>query len=253
MRILLTNDDGISSPNLRSFHSALAAAGHTVHTVAPAVEQSGKSSALTALRPLFVSPVTEGDFTGFSVQGTPVDCALLGLAGLLGPDEKPDWVISGINRGPNAGMHVLMSGTVGAAVQGALAGIPSLAVSSADFAGDNREQARWAAEFLGSVDWTGLPSGLVYNLNFPRCPVPEAKGLKVCPQSVAWPALRRVREQKSPVGHAYWWLIEAFGIRDGGEPGTDVYWLDQGYMTLTPLRFDFTEYAALEKLRRLER
>ena len=252
MRILLSNDDGIHSPSLRSFYAALRSAGHEVLAVAPAQEQSGASSSVTTRRPLFVTRVREADFEGVAVYGTPADCVSLGLNGLYPPDRKPDMVVSGINRGPNAGMDVLLSGTVGAAAQGAMAGLPAMAVSNADVNSDSREQAVHAVSLIGRMDWLHLPRGRVYNLNYPACPMTEVKGLKVAEQSVSWPDVGRFEERRDPYGQPYWWMNEALAHFHLDDPGTDKGWLHRGYITLTPLRFAFTDRTAVELLRGLE-
>lgn len=252
MRILLSNDDGIHAPGLRSFYAALVAAGHVVHAVAPATEQSGVSCGITAFRPLFANQVKEPGFEGVAVHGTPADSVMLGLRGLLAEHEQPDLVVSGINRGPNSGMSVMFSGTVGAAAQGALAGIPAMAVSNANFASDSREQAVMAVGLLERMDWPHLPAGLVYNLNFPDCPVQDIKGLKVCAQSTNWPNMVSFEERQAPYGRPYWWMHVEFFNFTAEDAGTDKVWLRDGYITLTPLRFDYTDRDVMETLRSLE-
>ena len=251
MRILLSNDDGIHAPGLRALYAALRAEGHEVRAVAPAREQSGVASAVTTRRPLFAAPIREPDFEGYAVDGTPADCVMLGLNGLFAPDYRPDLVMSGINRGPNAGMDVVFSGTVGAALQGAMAGIPALAVSHASVSGDSREQAAHAAALAGRVDWADLPVNRVYNLNYPGCPLGETQGLKVCPQSVSWPDMGRFEERSDPYGRPYWWMGNVLAHFHVDDPGTDKGWLHRGYITLTPLRFAFTDAASLDALRNL--
>ncbi len=252
MRILLSNDDGIYAPGLRALYAALRAEGHEVRAVAPAREQSGVGSSVTSRRPLFAAGVHEPGFEGYAVDGTPADCVMLGLNGLFPADYRPDLVVSGINRGPNAGMDVVFSGTVGAALQGAMAGLPALAVSHADTSDDYREQAAHAAALASRVDWTALPVNRVYNLNYPTGPLSEIKGLKVCPQSVSWPDLGRFEERRDPCGRPYWWMGNALAHYHVDDPGTDKGWLHRGYITLTPLRFAFTDEAALDAVRALE-
>lgn len=252
MRILISNDDGIHAPGLRALYSALRAAGHEVRAVAPSAERSGASSCITAHRPLFALPVRENDFEGWAVDGTPADCVMLGLNGLYPAGEQPDLVISGINRGPNAGMDVLLSGTVGAAAQGALAGLPALALSNADIHSDSREQAAYAAGFVGRLNGNDLPRGLVWNLNFPACPMSEVRGLKACGHSLAWPETGRFERRTDPYGRPYWWMGNVFTHFQEDDPGTDKGWLHQGFITLTPLRFDLTDRDALKLAERLE-
>ena len=250
MKILLSNDDGIYAPGLRSLYRALIDAGHEVVTVAPAMEQSGVSSALSARGPLQARPVREDGFSGYALFGTPADCVMLGLFGIFPEDARPDLVMSGINRGPNSGMDVLFSGTVGAAMQGALAGIPSLAVSNADFASDSREQARMAVDLAERMDWAKLPRNVVYNLNFPACPADEIRGLRVCPHGTRW-TLSRFDRRTTPDGRPYWWMTDEERLFHSPQAGPDKRWLHEGYMTLTPLKPDFNDESALSLLAEL--
>ena len=184
MKILLTNDDGIYATGLRLLRQALLNAGHKTLVVAPLNEQSAVGHAVTIAMPVKIKELRENDFEGTAVQGTPVDCVKLAL-NLLCP-EKPDMVISGINAGANVGVDVLYSGTVSAATEGALAGLPSLAVSVDSFERtDLSGQAAYAAELISKLNWPELPSGCLLNLNFPDCPLNEALGLKICPQTTA--------------------------------------------------------------------
>ena len=247
MKVLLSNDDGIYAPGLRSLYRALVDAGHEVVVVAPAAEQSGVSSALSARGPLRTRIVREDGFTGHALFGTPADCVMLGLFGIFEEDCPPDLIMSGINRGPNSGMDVLFSGTVGAAMQGALAGIPSLAVSNADFTSDSREQARMAVDLVGRMDWTTLPHDVVYNLNFPACPADKIKGLRICPHGTRW-TLSRFDRRTTPDGRPYWWMTDKERLFHSPQAGPDKQLLHEGYMTLTPLKPDFNDPDALRLL-----
>ena len=175
---------------------------------------------------------------------------MLGLFGIFPEDAQPDLVLSGINRGPNSGMDVLFSGTVGAAMQGALAGIPSVAVSNADFTSDSREQASMAVALIERMDWTALPHNVVYNLNFPACPANEIKGLKVCPHGTRW-TLSRFERRMTPDGRPYWWMTDKERLFHSPQAGPDKRWLHEGYMTLSPLKPDFNDENALALLAEL--
>ena len=247
MNILLSNDDGIYAPGLRSLYRVLIDAGHSVTVVAPAMEQSGVSSALSARGPLQARPLNEDGFTGYAVFSTPADCTMLGLFGIFPEDAQPDLVLSGINRGPNSGMDVLFSGTVGAAMQGALAGIPSVAISNADFTSDSREQACMAVELIERMDWSTLPRNVVYNLNFPACPAAEIKGLKVCPHGTRW-TLSRFERRATPDGRPYWWMTDKERLFHSPLAGPDKHWLHEGYMTLSPLKPNFNDEETLALL-----
>ncbi len=247
MRILLTNDDGIQAPGLRALYAALIAAGHTVDVVAPVSEQSAVGHAVTIAMPLKVKEFHSAGFYGLGVNGTPVDCVKLALCNLL--DEKPDMVVSGINGGCNVGVDVIYSGTVAAATEGALMGYPALAVSLDRWnlkQGEADEAGTWTTEFIDSIAWEELPGQCVLNLNFPDIPVEQCKGLTICPQTNAayhdWYVAR-----KDPRGHDYYWLEGEIPVNKVA-PGTDRDLLWKGYITLTPLVFDFTNEAILKNL-----
>lgn len=245
MNILLANDDGIQAIGLRALYFALVEAGHTVHVVAPVTEQSAVGHAVTLSMPIKVKEFHEDGFTGRGVYGTPVDCVKLGLSTLLA--EKPDLVLSGINAGANVGVDILYSGTVSAATEGALMEIPSMAVSMDNFnPTDLSGQARYAAELLPKIPWDSLPAKCVLNLNFPDCPIEEARDLILCPHTGAsYEDYYQTRQD--PRGGAYYWL-------DGAIPperisaDRDRALLTQKHVTLTPLHFDFTDREALSML-----
>ncbi len=248
MKILLTNDDGIQATGLRSLYHAFKRAGHEVHVVAPVTEMSAVGHAVTLAAPLRVKIFDEAGFYGQGVSGTPADCVKLGLTTLM--DSVPDLVVSGINAGANVGVDILYSGTVSAATEGALMGFPALAVSYDNF--DPRDlagQADYAAALAARVDWAALPRNCVLNLNFPHLPMERVKGLKVCPQTRAayhdW-----YEEREDPRGRKYYWLTGVIP-KDKVSPEKDRALLTEGYITLTPLRFDFTDHASMELLRGL--
>ncbi|QLA18852.1 5'/3'-nucleotidase SurE [Desulfolutivibrio sulfoxidireducens] len=245
MKILLTNDDGIQAVGIRALHRALQEAGHEVSVVAPITEQSAVGHAVTLASPLRVKEFRENGFFGLGVSGTPADCVKLALTALL--PAPPELVVSGINHGANVGVDILYSGTVSAATEGALAGLPALAVSVDDFSPrELSEQGAYAARFVASMSWDQVPRGSVLNLNFPRGPMAAAKPLRACPQTQAtykdW-----FDERTDPRGRPYYWLD---GIIPGKSviPGTDRDLLTQGHVTLTPLRFDFTDTHTLSRL-----
>lgn len=245
MKILLTNDDGIQAIGLRSIYHALVRAGHDVQVVAPVTEMSAVGHAVTLAAPLRVKIFDEKDFYGQGVSGTPADCVKLGLTTLLA--SPPDLVVSGINAGANVGVDILYSGTVSAATEGALMGFPALALSYDSFSpGDLSAQADFAASFLAKVDWDALPGNCVLNMNFPDLPMADVRGLRVCPQTHAayhdWYDAR-----VDPRGRPYYWLTGVIPT-DRVSPGQDRSLLTEGFMTLTPLRFDFTDHETMERL-----
>lgn len=249
MRLFLTNDDGIQALGLRTLEKALRQAGHQVVVVAPLSEQSAVGHAVTLSSPLRLKKINDGDFQGVAVSGTPVDCVKIGLNSIL--SQEPDLVVSGINNGANVGVDILYSGTVAAATEAALAGIPALAVSIDDFhPQDLKDQAGFVARFIAGLDPADCPAGRVLNLNFPRGPLPQAKGLKVCPQTQAVYD-DRYEQRTDPRGNEYFWLsgeIPPLHL----EPNTDRDLLTQGYLTLTPLRFDFSDRELISRIKGLE-
>ena len=225
MIVALTNDDGIQAPGLRAMYKALLDAGHEVHVVAPVTEQSAVGHAVTISLPLRVKEFHENGFRGRGVYGTPTDCVKLGLSCLL--DKKPDVVVSGINAGANVGPDILYSGTVSAATEAAHMGYPALAVSYDSFRpADLSGQAAHAASLLTTVDWKALPPRCVVNLNYPALPMAD---------------------RTDPRGGSYWWLNGTIPPETVA-PGTDRALLTEGWITLTPLRFDFTDHAAMDVL-----
>jgi len=247
MNILLANDDGIQAVGLRALYFALREAGHEVHVVAPVTEQSAVGHAVTLSMPIRVKEFRENGFVGQGVYGTPVDCVKLGLSTLL--PQRPDLVLSGINAGANVGVDILYSGTVSAATEGALMEIPSMAVSMDDFnPQDVSGQARYAVELLPTIPWQALPRKCVLNLNFPDCPIGEAKEMVLCPHTRA--SYDDVYDtRRDPRGRPYYWL-------DGAIPperishDRDRALLTEKHITLTPLHFDFTDREALDLLKK---
>lgn len=245
MRILLTNDDGIHAVGIRDLYKGLVAAGHEVLVAAPLSEQSAVGHAITIAMPLRVKEFTENGFHGLGVSGTPADCVKLALTTLC--DTKPDLVISGINAGANVGVDILYSGTVSAATEGALMGYPALAVSADDFSpADLTEQGAYVAAFIASRPWEAAPPRCVLNLNFPALPLGQAKGLCLCPPTPAvyndWFVTRQ-----DPRGRNYYWLTGVIPP-ENLSPETDRAMLTEGHITLTPLRFDFTDRDTMDRL-----
>ena len=250
MRILLTNDDGIYAPGLRALRLELLKLG-TVTVVAPATEQSAAGHSVTLLNPLLVSEVFEDDgktFVGWAVEGRPADCVKLALLELL-PDP-PDVIISGMNAGSNAGINVLYSGTVAAAIEGAFYRHTSIAVSLEydkkiyDFP----TGARYARQVIEQILARRPPQGSLFNVNIPVLERGPIRGVKVLPQNVS-PYTEKFDRRVNPRGRTYFWSTPAFLCPDP-HPDTDVSAMGEGYITVTPLQFDLTDHAQLEELRR---
>lgn len=246
MDIVLTNDDGIWAVGLRALYSELLKAGHKVTVVAPLTEQSAVGHAVTLSSPLRVKEVNQNNFKGYGISGTPVDCVKIALGTVL--SFEPDLLISGINSGANVGVDILYSGTVAAATEAALAGIPALAVSIDEFRPvDLDQQAEYVARFVQDIDWPRIPRRRVLNLNFPKCSLDQTRGLRICPQTQAvyedW-----YDKRIDPRGGPYYWLCGEI-LPQNLEADSDRSLLSQGYLTLTPLTFDFTDHGFLDQLR----
>jgi 5'-nucleotidase len=242
MHFLVTNDDGIQSPALEQLRRQLSAFGR-VTVIAPDRNQSATSQALTLHRPLRIHSVAEDVWT---VDGTPADCVLVAFHGSL--VERPTFVVSGINHGPNMGEDVFYSGTVAAAIEGALQGVPALAASlvtreNSDFA----EPAAIVAGLIGQLIERGLPPRLLLNVNLPSLPREKLTGLQYTRLGSRVYHDTLVRKT-DPRGKDYYWI--------GGEapiwephPGTDYQAVHDGYVSVTPLQLDLTDTDELERMK----
>jgi 5'-nucleotidase len=245
MRILLTNDDGIYAPGLRALRSELLKIG-SVTVVAPATEQSAAGHSVTLLNPLLVSEVFEDDgksFVGWAVEGRPADCVKLALLELL-PDP-PDVIVSGMNAGSNAGINVLYSGTVAAAIEGAFYRQTAIAVSLEydKKIHDYPTGARYARQVIEHILAHRPAAGSLYNVNIPVLERGPIRGVKVLPQNVT-PYQEKFDRRVNPRGRMYFWTSPDF-VCPEPHPNTDVMALAEGYITVTPLKFDLTDPARL--------
>ena len=241
MNVLLTNDDGIHAPALRELKAALAPLGRAV-IVAPDRDQSATSHALTLHRP-FRLQQHEADV--FSVDGTPTDCVVTAFHGLL--DATPDLVISGINLGPNMGEDLFYSGTVAAAIEGALQGVPAIAASLvAKRAADFAEPARFVAALAARLLERGLPRRHLLNVNLPGRPWGEIRGVRVTRLGSRIYHDTLIRKV-DPRGRDYYWIG---GEDPEWEPieGSDFHAVHAGWISVTPLRLDLTAESALAEV-----
>jgi 5'-nucleotidase len=247
MRILLTNDDGIYAPGLRALRKELQKIG-VVTVVAPAVEQSATGHSVTLLHPLVVAEIFDeaNEFIGWAVEGRPADCVKLALMELL--KDPPDVIVSGMNHGSNAGINVLYSGTVAAAVEGAFFRVTAFAVSlasrkakPAEFAG----AAGPAVKVIQQILATQPASGRLYNINLPD-PDLKIQGVKVRAQNVAV-YTEKFQRREDPRGRTYFWMGNDYACPEP-HPNTDEEALREGYITVTPLHFDLTHYEELARL-----
>ncbi len=246
MHILLTNDDGVFAPGLRALRKELRRLGE-VTVVAPAMEQSGVGHSITLLEPLVVKSVDDDDGTnlGFMVEGSPADSVKLAVLELL--DRPPDLIVSGINAGSNAGINVLYSGTVAAAIEGAFFKITSVAVSletSEHY--DYPHAARNAARVIERILANKPEPGSLFNVNLPAHSRGEPKGVRIVPMGVGRYG-EGFERRRDPRGRTYYWMTYNPPYNIEG-PETDVTSLCEGYITVTPLHFDLTRYDRLESL-----
>lgn len=251
MRILLTNDDGVYAPGLAAMERALRRLGD-VFVVAPLREQSGVAHSITFLTPLQARKVYVNDkHWAWTVDGSPADCVKLAVSTIL--PEHPDLVVSGINGGLNAGINVLYSGTVGAAVEGAFYGITSIAVS---LQYDENEPFQQAADLavgvIGKILEQDKTSGRLYNLNLPiKALQNNAPEVKVVPMDVSqyWETFEC---RTDPMGRSYYWLSTRLDPRQPKnkkpEQMTDLTALSQGYITVTPLDYNVTDKQSLQEM-----
>ncbi|MDX2361104.1 MAG: 5'/3'-nucleotidase SurE [Crocinitomicaceae bacterium] len=244
--ILITNDDGISAKGIRSLAEVMKQFGEVV-IVAPDSPQSGMGHAITINHPLRLDPSDLfGDSKAYSCSGTPVDCVKLGIYEVL--HRKPDLIVSGINHGANTSTNVLYSGTMSAAVEGAMEGIPSIGFSLCSFDSDADFSAamKIVEKVVAEVLENGLPKGICLNVNIPSIETSELKGVKVCRQAHAfWED--RFDKRFDQFNKPYYWLTGDFSEQDKSE-FTDLYWIDKGFATMVPTQFDMTAYKAMEEL-----
>ncbi|HEV2915023.1 MAG TPA: 5'/3'-nucleotidase SurE [Pyrinomonadaceae bacterium] len=236
-RILLTNDDGIFSDGLVKLEEALREVGE-VYTVAPASEMSGASHSLTLARPLRIRRIDERHWT---VDGTPTDCVTLALNKILGPEELPDICVSGINHGGNLGDDATYSGTVAGALEATILGVPGLAfslVARENF--DFTEAARFAVTAVRKSLTERLPEGTLLNINIPPGAI---RGVRVTRQGLK-NARPVISEHIDPRGKPYFWIGEEY-FSSNSEDGTDYHAIEQGFISVTPLRSDMTDHRAL--------
>ncbi|SMX34198.1 5'/3'-nucleotidase SurE [Actibacterium lipolyticum] len=261
MRILITNDDGINAPGLKvleAIAAEIAGPDGEVWTVAPAFEQSGVAHKISYTHPMMIAELGP---RRFAAEGSPADCVLAGLYDVM-PDAKPDLVLSGVNRGNNAGENTLYSGTIGGAMEAALQGLPAIALSQylgpENFAEDLQFKAAAAhgaktvRALLDDGIWDGEDYRLFYNVNFPPIAAEKVQGIRVGAQGYRKDSFFGVEPHLSPSGRKFLW------IKGGPQnlptaPGTDVHDCLDGYISVTPMRADLTAHDTIATLKeRLE-
>ena len=258
MRILLTNDDGVNAPGLELLERMARTFSDDVWVVAPTEEQSGAGHSLTLSFPVRLRKL--GD-RRFCVTGTPTDAVMMAIAWIM-KDSPPDLILSGINRGANLGEDVTYSGTVSAAMEGALAGIPSIALSQAysrEGMGDTPGKERvakadlfatadaWGEKVLGPLIGTPMALRTLVNVNFPALSPDEVKGIRVVRQGIRDYGRLRIVQRTDPRGFNYYWFGLAPVVQTPGH-ATDLEALADGYVTVTPLHLDLTHEESVGEL-----
>ena len=249
--ILVTNDDGIVAPGIKALVEIVKEFGEVV-VLAPDSPQSGKGHAITLNQPLRMKKVDIfDDVESYECDGTPADCVKLDKNVLL-RDRTIDLCVSGINHGSNASINILYSGTMSAAMEASLENIDSVGFSLLDFAfeADFSGAQKVARSIIGNILKEGLRGTKLLNVNIPKLPVEEIKGIKICTQaSGMW--IEDFQKGEDPRGEEYYWLSGKF-IVDEEHKDTDIYWLNQGYASVVPSQHDLTNYKSIAGLGYLE-
>ena len=240
--ILVTNDDGIAAPGIRNLIE-----------VAPHSPQSGMGHAITIADPIRLKPVDiYPGILAYECSGTPVDCVKLAKNVLL-KDRNIDLCVSGINHGSNAAINIIYSGTLSAAMEASLEKIPSIGFSLLDYAhdADFSPSLPYVKQIMTYVLANGIEEGSLLNVNIPDLPFEEIKGMRVCRQADArW--VEEFLEAKDPRGQPYYWLTGKFVNDDDDKDDTDVWALDNGYISVVPSMHDLTNYRAVKEMKRME-
>ncbi len=249
MRILVTNDDGIHAPGLKVCEDIARALSDDVWVVAPETDNSGVSHSLSLNDPL---RLREAGPQQFAVKGTPTDCVIMAVRHIMA-EKKPDLVLSGVNRGSNVAEDVTYSGTVAGAMEGAVLGISSIALSQAYSAG-NRDNPRWdtarhlAPDLVRKILSEGIPRDVLVNVNFPDCTPHEVQGIAVTSQGKRDQEMLRIDARFDGRGNPYYWLAFARKGKPLGRDGTDLSALAGNRIAVTPLRLDLTDEPFMTKL-----
>lgn len=247
IKILVSNDDGIDAPGIYALANELKKIGNII-VAAPDKQQSAVGHAITMNYPLRAQKFYKhGKYFGYAIDGTPADAVKLAVSSLL--KEKPDLIVSGINHGANTAISIIYSGTVSAATEGTILGIPSMAVSLTTYGKpDFKYAAKVARKIASIVLKKGLPSGTLLNVNVPPIPEKEIKGIKITRQSSAkwhdWFESRR-----DPNNKEYFWLTGRLVDKEK-QSDTDLYAVENKYVSVTPIHYDLTDYKMLDQMRK---
>ena len=245
--ILVTNDDGITSPGIRTLIEIMNEVGETV-VVAPDSPQSAMGHAITINSTLHCEKiiVNNNSQLEYSCTGTPADCVKLAINELL--DRKPDLCVSGINHGSNSSINVIYSGTMSAAMEAGIEGIPAIGFSLLDYnwTADFNPLRKYIKQITIEALSNKIPENVVLNVNFPKLKEEEIKGIKICRQAKAkW--VEKFDKRTNPMGREYFWLTGSFVNQDKGED-TDEWALKKGYISIVPTQFDLTAHRSIQQL-----
>ena len=245
--ILVTNDDGITAPGIRALIAVMTTLGDVV-VVAPDKPQSAMGHAITINNTLYLNKISNDGavVTEYSCSGTPVDCVKMAVGEILG--QKPDLCVSGINHGSNSSINVIYSGTMSAAMEAAIEGIPAIGFSLQDFDwnADFEPVKSYVSKITAEVLKNKLPEGVLLNVNFPKLASTAIKGIKICRQAKAqW--IEKFDKRQTPQGRNYYWLTGEFVNQDNGLD-TDEWALDNGFVSVVPVQFDLTAHHAMQQL-----
>jgi 5'-nucleotidase len=250
--ILISNDDGITAKGIRSLVEVAKQFGD-VYVIAPNSPQSAQGHSITIEDPIrvYASDIFGKDVTAFECSGTPVDCVKIAKHLVL-KDKKIDLCISGVNHGSNASTNIIYSGTMSAAMEAAMEGIPAIGFSLLDYQADaDFEPSKFiATQLIKEVLENGMGNANLLNVNIPKLKKEEIKGIRVCRQAKgSWK--EDFLEGKDPMGRSYYWLTGQYEYQDTGED-SDIWALENGYVSVVPVQYDLTNYKAVESLRKLE-
>ena len=245
--ILVTNDDSIIAPGIRTLIEIMKTIGEVI-VVAPDSPQSAMGHAITINSTLHLDKVKlDTDLEHeYSCSGTPVDCVKIAVHEIL--KRKPDLCVSGINHGSNSSINVIYSGTMSAAVEAGIEGIPAIGFSHVDYSWDTNFEPikEYVKKISLEVLENGLPEGVILNVNFPKASKEPIKGIKICRQAKAmWK--EKFDKRTNPQGKEYYWLTGEFTNQDKGQD-TDEYALENGYISIVPVQFDLTAHHAIQTL-----
>lgn len=245
--ILVTNDDGITAPGIRALIEVMSTIGD-VFVVAPDSPQSGMGHAITLDAMLFAQniKISDGPQQEYSCSGTPADCVKIAIRELL--PRTPDLCVSGINHGSNSAINVIYSGTMSAAIEAGIEGIPAIGFSLLDYGWDANFEASkpFVKNIAKNALESGLPKGVVLNVNIPNANKEDIKGIKICRQAKSnW--VESFDKRKNPQGKDYYWLSGKFVNLDNGED-TDEWALENGYVSVVPVQFDLTAHHFIQQL-----